>query len=537
MAYPQDRALPLARLGGSYVGLDSHEDLAKLIDDKFQQSKIQFKAGDKISAVYSLSLAGSEVDSEYMIHRMVDYPYWQRFIPLSILWQPVGLDNFSLSYTKTIQSKFSNERSKELSVPPKNAGIEIKEGQVISSKESTGINVSSDDVTRSLDNNQIKISNYPVTIYVEHKNLTAKKTTNDFKPIQQQASSALSKKVVLKFADKTFSPSLDQQASWLKIDSDQKGNTILVINQDNLKSYLEELNKQIGHSPGQSNVSIVNGIETGRQVGEKGAEIDYQNAIESISGYLLNSDSEGFISLKMKEVEPVIIYNNRYTATEDGLRSYVNDASRRGAWISIQQIDGSKWSAAARENESLPSASTYKLFVSLLLFDKMDRGEVNWSDSILDTNVSVCFDRMTIASTNPCAQEWLGRYGRDNMNNFLYEKGFSKGTDFTNPVATHTTASDLTKFMIGLNDGSLISGLHRDRLYRSLSTHPYRYGIPTGSAAREIYDKVGFLWDYVHDTAIVHHPRGTYIMTIMTKGQSYAAIASMTREIERIMYP
>ncbi|HMH70341.1 MAG TPA: serine hydrolase, partial [Candidatus Saccharimonadales bacterium] len=88
----------------------------------------------------------------------------------------------------------------------------------------------------------------------------------------------------------------------------------------------------------------------------------------------------------------------------------------------------------------------------------------------------------------------------------------------------------------GLNDGTLVSGDHRNRLLSSLGRHPYRYGIPTGSAGI-VHDKVGFLWDYVHDTAIVQHPRGTYLMTIMTKGQSYGAIASVTRQIERIMYP
>ena len=61
--------------------------------------------------------------------------------------------------------------------------------------------------------------------------------------------------------------------------------------------------------------------------------------------------------------------------------------------------------------------------------------------------------------------------------------------------------------------------------------------MPTGSGASEIYDKVGFLWDYTHDTAVVRHPRGTYVVTIMTRGQSYARIAQITREIERLMYP
>ena len=99
------------------------------------------------------------------------------------------------------------------------------------------------------------------------------------------------------------------------------------------------------------------------------------------------------------------------------------------------------------------------------------------------------------------------------------------------------SAGDLTKFMVGLETGTLINGAQRDRLLYSLSHHPYRYGIPTGSKATLVYDKVGFLWDYVHDTAIVRHPQGTYVMTIMTQGKSYAAIASMTRDIERIMYP
>ncbi len=144
---------------------------------------------------------------------------------------------------------------------------------------------------------------------------------------------------------------------------------------------------------------------------------------------------------------------------------------------------------------------------------------------------------MTIASTNPCAVAWLDSFGRTNMNNFVYARGFSGGTSFTNPMAVHTTANDLRKFMAGLHSSSLVKGAQRDRLLHSLSVHPYRYGVPTGSAG-SVQDKVGFLWDYVHDAAIVRHPKGTYIVAIMTKGAGgYARIASITRELERIMYP
>src|SRR5690606_27503596 len=103
-------------------------------------------------------------------------------------------------------------------------------------------------------------------------------------------------------------------------------------------------------------------------------------------------------------------------------------------------------------------------------------------------------------------------------------RGVSRGTTFTSPIAVHTTAADLTNHMTKLERGELYDDVYRQRLYHSLSTHPYRYGIATGSSG-QVYDKVGFLWDYVHDTGVVKHPRGTYVVTIMTKGQSYARIA------------
>jgi beta-lactamase class A len=207
--------------------------------------------------------------------------------------------------------------------------------------------------------------------------------------------------------------------------------------------------------------------------------------------------------------------------------------------IVVQQLEGQKWYAAAREHESIPSGSTYKLFVAMVLFDRINKGQIHWSDPMLDTTVSECFDRMTVASTNPCAESWIAQFGREYINNFAYARGFSHGTSFTTGSATQTTAADLNKYMIGLDNGTLVTGANRSKLLYNLSRHPYKYGIATGSivASDKVYDKVGFLWDYIHDTAIVSHPKGKYILTIMTKGQSYAAIANVTREIERIMYP
>jgi hypothetical protein len=259
---------------------------------------------------------------------------------------------------------------------------------------------------------------------------------------------------------------------------------------------------------------------------------------ERIAEILLSAgELSAQIELPLREVLPSVIYNSKYTTTQAGLQAYVSDvAHARNMRIVVRQLDGSGWRAAAREHESIPSASTYKLFVSLVLFDKINKGEIGWNDPMLDTTVAGCYERMVVASTNPCAEAWIAQFGRQYINDFIHARGFSGGTSFTTGWANHTTAADLTNYMIGLSNGSLVSGANRDRLLNALGRHPYRYGIPTGSQG-QVNDKVGFLWDYVHDTAIVRHPRGAYVMTIMTKGQSYAAIASVTREIERIMYP
>jgi hypothetical protein len=334
-----------------------------------------------------------------------------------------------------------------------------------------------------------------------------------------------------------FTPSRDEIATWITIREDGAGALVLGADSEKISAYVATINKEVAVEPGTSNITIVNGYETSRTVAEPGKAINDNLLAVQLAEGLFSQDLNIIIDSQLVDVPPKIIYNNKYSASEEGLRAYVNDiASSKNVRISLVQLDGNKWTASARETESIPAASTFKLFVALVLFDKMDKGEIHWGDAILDTTVSGCFDRMTIASTNPCATEWINQFGRQYINDFIYARGFSNGTNFLASDAVHTTAADLTKFMIGLQNGSLIGGANRDRLLNSLSTHPYKYGVQTGSHGKA-YDKVGFLWDYIHDAAIVVHPRGTYVVTIMTKGYSYSTIADITRELERIMYP
>jgi len=537
LLYPAGKGLPLASVAGKSMTFASNDDMAKALADAFDVSKVKLAVGNDKTVEYSLKSIGAELNTEQMIAKLSDYPLWQRFIPGSILWQQSQLSTASVYYSGDQFTKFTKTVSGELSFASMNARLAIKDGKLIATDEIAGSEVNSDELMTAISSATMSLGG-TTTIAVPAKRVPANLGSKDLEKVKNQAEQALAHTMVISADGKQFHPTKSEMASWILLSTDKDGKVSLSVDRDKVKAYIAEVNKKVGTAAGQINITIVNGIETGRTSAATGRAIDSDNLAGQISEALLKAEPKDItLTANMVSIQPSVIYNSKYTSTQAGLQAYANDVARdRNMHISIRQLTGEKWAVDARATESIPSASTYKLYLALILFDRIDSGQIHWDDPMLDTTVAGCFERMTVASTNPCAEKWIAMFGRDYINNYIYAKGFSTGTSFTTGGANQTTAADLTKYMIGLHTGSLLSGANRVRLLDSLGRHPYRYGIPTGSIG-VVHDKVGFLWDYVHDAGIVEHPRGTYVMTVMTKGQSYAAIATVTREVERIMYP
>lgn len=535
LVYPYDRGLPLATVAGQPVPLATHETLAKVVTEKFNTTRIKLAVGSK-SVEFDLKKAGAEPNTELMIEQLSGYPLWLRLLPGSVLYKPAQVSLADVYYTQKPFQDFVEAKTKELNFPPQNARLSIKDGTISADEAIEGSEVKAATVLTTISKADIRLGT-TTTIKIPAKRVRAERYAKDLESVRQEAAEALGHTVTIAAGEKKFTPSKKELASWILLD-DANGKVTLRVDKEKIKAYLmNDINKEVGVPAGQTNITIVDGRETGRTTGASGRTLAADALADQIAAGLLTPPSSLTVAAQFTELLPSVIYNSKYTTTEAGLRAYATDlAATRNIRISIQQLDGGRWQAGARDYESTPSGSTFKLYVALVLFDKMDKGEIHWDDPMLDTTVTGCFERMTVASTNPCAEAWIAQFGRQYINDFIYARGFSTGTTFISNDATRTTAADLTKFMTGLNDGSLVKSPYRERLLDSLGRHPYRYGIPTGSQG-VVHDKVGFLWDYVHDTAIVNHPKGNYIMTIMTKGYSYATIASITREVERIMYP
>ncbi|GAA1162570.1 serine hydrolase [Nesterenkonia sandarakina] len=203
--------------------------------------------------------------------------------------------------------------------------------------------------------------------------------------------------------------------------------------------------------------------------------------------------------------------------------------------ISVAELGGQARTGSAAGAESRVSASTYKVFVAYGILSRVESSEMDWDDPIDGgRDRATCLNEMISVSDNPCADVFRGEIGWEGLRDIAAETG-GPATDFI-PAYARTSANDLTAFMTALESGALnLSPESRSRLLGALESNIFREGIGAGSAG-SVLNKVGFIDGYLNDTAIVRHPQGTYVLSIMSEGSDWNAISAITRDIEAALY-
>ena len=236
-------------------------------------------------------------------------------------------------------------------------------------------------------------------------------------------------------------------------------------------------------------------------------------------------------------VEPRVEFTRTYSSTDVGLsallKNYADD--KPGTYgVSLIELSGKRRRAGFDDTKQFTTASTYKVFVAYSTLKRIDSGQFRWTDQISGgRNLEKCFDDMIVRSDNPCSEALIEKIGRRALTSEAAEAGASQ-TTFLNAAGNKTTAKDLSTVMAALESGQLsISSSSRERFLGALKRNIYRQGIPAG-ASGSVANKVGFLEGLLHDTAIVYSPSGTYVLTILTDGSSWANIAELTRQIEAL---
>lgn len=531
--YPSNRAPANFKIAGENHGWQTTDELTKRIQDQFDASSARIEAGDSNHET-KLSALGASIDAAEMAKNLTKYSWWQRLIPLSFWWAGGSLESFQPNFSDDNLNQAATEIAVKLNSEPKSGSISIDDqGQIAIENAKDGVKISDDDITSSLKQTKFQIGR-ATTVKVKAE--IVKPDIDDAVLQKTKANLLEMSRVGIKFTNSltraVSAPDDKEILSWLKLDGLEIG-----YNENAMRDYLNQIAKESIIVPGTTKVVTVDDKETSRTSGEKGRAVDSDPIVSQIESSLKDKIAKN-ITLNFKEVSPTIVYERKYSSSQKALQAYVDSVTSDGKiQISVKQLSGQSLSASSRAADSVVSASTYKLFIALILFQKINAGEINWSDSMQGADVKTCLEKMIVVSANNCAEEWVKqKWGRNSINSTLYGMGFSRSTNFAASDATHTSAADLQKLLIGLHSKSLFNSDDANRLIALMKKQVYRQGIPAGSSG-VVADKVGFLWNYLNDAAIVYHPKGTYVLVIMTKDKSWAKIAEITRKIESIMYP
>lgn len=537
LVYPYGYALPFATVAGQSVGMKKQPEITLAVQTRFSEATVVVRAGEK-SKTDKLQYFGATVGANEMAKHATDYPFIFRFVPFSILWYQPHLDRYQLSFDGDRLDSIASEYAKELSFAATDANLAIDKDELTVTQAKSGSKVTSENVVDAVKTSSFNWDKTEVQIDPE----TVEPSVSDASvaDIKQQAEAILAQEInIVIDGDREFKPTRSVIASWLKIGKDKDSGAVgLDYNEPVIASYVSELAKQTGDQPEPIKVKLVDGDEVSRSGGKNGLGIDQKDLISRIEQSLEAPQAAGVsLAIDRQTIKPPLAYDRSYTSSAKGLNAYVKYVTSKGNInIAVSQLEGNRWSAQGNASASIPSASTYKPYLMLKVLDDIGRRDLKWDDKVAGSTIRDCFENMIVVSANPCAEALIERYGIRPLTNYLRdEKGFSSGTGFTFQEVTQTTAADLNKLMIGIENGSLLKGQYRNMMLEKMGRQVYRQGIPAGTSA-PVYDKVGFLWDYLHDSAIVRHPKGTYTLVVMTKGESWGKIAEITREIERILY-
>ena len=535
--YPSDRTLPLARYNHEPYGWKTRDELLVKEQTTFVNTQVELRARFGTEKV-ALLKTGAQLNETANFTALRAYSQQWRWVPFSILFYQPNVTTLTVTYADEPLKEFAQAYAKKHEKAPEDAAISIQEDGAVAVKDGKrGRSIGVEALQNALRDARVDTSGV-ARVDVPERAILPSSTAADMAAVRQQAEEVIAKKITISVAgrDNSFMPNRAQLASWLTVTT-EGGEPQLAVASEKLAAYIAELNGQVARPAGQTVVHIVDGQEASRQDGSAGEQINRGDFEQKMSSLLLEPGQYKYVTAVLEPIAPQVKATYAYSHSQAGLQVKMNDIGHRyDVRISLEQLDGAGWQASYRGNESTPSASTYKLYVAIRLFHDMAEGRTTWQSPILDTTVAGCFEQMIAVSTNQCAEEWLRQFGRESLNNFLYQRGISSATSFTTGSAVQTSADDLVRVVKGVQRGSLAAGGERETLLGTMSRQIWRKGIPAGTQGWTS-NKVGFLWDYVHDVGVVHHPRGTYVMAVMTKGASYDIIAQITRELEAQMYP
>jgi beta-lactamase class A len=193
--------------------------------------------------------------------------------------------------------------------------------------------------------------------------------------------------------------------------------------------------------------------------------------------------------------------------------------------------------ATINPDQSMTSASLYKLFVAQRIYQRIDLGELDYGKAAgggSGRTVDGCLTVMINISDNTCGRALGGILGWGAENQALKAEGYT-GTSLTTPQ--QTSARDVSMLFERLYKGTLVSPNSSQKFMGLLKDQRVNNRLPQGlPGGTVIAHKTGDLDGVVHDAGIVYGPKTDYLVTVMSgpwsmPGNSPAMFADLSSKL------
>lgn len=537
LMYPGSRLLPFTTIDGQNVSAWKKADAAWQLNKKYADQEISIMYGSRKQPYQTPQpkQIGLTVTNENRLESS-SYPWWLRLVPTSVLWGYAVVDYSAPAYTrddKALADYVQKELGDSCNVAPKNASLTVKDGNLKIVPSAAGGKCDLAEVMKVLRNVRPNLPATP-TVRIAVDETPAPITDTDAKAYKEKIERRLAGGIPLQVNGESYIVGKKDLYEWISF-SENDRQIIARFSVDRAKEYFDEkIAPKVAKEPGVTKVTTLDFQEVSREDGPSGTRLDIDATLSQLAAFANNTSEVA--TVVTASVPARVVYTRNYSPTDKGLsallENYAKDHPGRYG-ISLIELSGDRRRANFNGDMKFTTASTYKLYVAYSTLKRVESGKFTWGMDIAGgRTLDTCFNDMIIRSDNACAEALVDKIGYRPLTDDAQAAG-AKTTSFVDMESYKTTANDLAFFAAALESGQLLTGDSRSRLLSAMRQNIYRQGIPAG-AGGQVANKVGFLDGFLHDAAIVYAPTGTYALAIMTEDSSWAHIAELTREIEKL---
>lgn len=538
LLYPYGRVVPFQTIDTLAVGGWQKQDAAWELAHQNAASDVQIIFGERTQAQHSPAAGDLGISANYEpVIEAANYAWYWRLVPTSIFWlDAVNNADVAPSYhydDAKIDEYMEGELGGSCRIAPINATAEVSEGEIRAVPAENGGTCEEDEVRAALTSAEpVLAQNTEVRIAMEE--VPAELQKDDVQPLVDAMNAALEGGIQVAYDGGALDIAADDVRSWLEFSTEE--NTLQVNFSEAAGEFLnEQLAESLNTPAGVSKITTRDFVEVSRENGATGRAFEAGKTLDELRNYLLGKTDK--VEAATRQVAPREEYTRQYSSSDRGLSALMQHFAEDNDGVygaSLIELDGKRRRAGYQDTRKFTTASTYKLYVAYSALKRVESGEMKWSDQIAGgRDLAKCFDDMIVKSDNPCAEALVAKIGYRPLT-VDAQSIVSQNTTFLDTESYKTTAGDLSTFMASLATGQIsLNQSSQNRLIDALKRNEFRQGVPAG-ATGQVADKVGFLNGLLHDAAIVYSPSGTYALSVMTDGSSWAKIAELTREIEKL---